>query len=297
MRSPGAPRMASSSASGTCRRPILRLSASTKTGPRRVQRRQSRQQLRFESLLRRLRLPGQVAQHRALVRGQFLEVQDLPAARGDGFQKAALAAASGAADDAETETLRQQRQLFYDVTAPGLVAALQSLCIPADFAQDVAEGAAALAAAPAIHQRPPAARLVQQVRFDVARDVLRHQRGAELLRLEGRNLFVQGADAGALFVVQHRHADRARQAVLGELARGARIDDGIEIGELCYRRQSPGQNFRHGFQAKFISRAALAAHSRRGRAVSVEPPPSDAGRRPGRHRGPSRRVPAGRAAA
>jgi hypothetical protein len=84
--------------------------------------------------------------------------------------------------------------------------------------------------------------------LDVVRDVPRHQCGAELLRLEGRHLFVQGADTGALLVVQHRQADRARQAVLGELARRARIDDGVEFGELCYRRHSLGQFFRHGIQ-------------------------------------------------
>jgi hypothetical protein len=140
---------------------------------------------------------------------------------------------------------RQQRQLFDDMLAPVLVAALDAMGIPADFPQDMGEGAAALAATPAIHQRPPALGLVEQAFLDVARDVLRHQRRAELLGLEHRNLLVEGADAGAFLVVQDRHADRAGQAVFGKLGRRASVDDGVELGELCYRRHALGQFFGH----------------------------------------------------
>jgi hypothetical protein len=137
--------------------------------------------------------------------------------------------------------------------APALVAALNAMRIPADLAQDMGEGPAALAAAPAIHQRPPVLRLVEQMLFDVARNVSRNQRRTEFFRLEHRDLLVQRADAGALLVIQHRHAEGARQAVFGEFARCARIDDGVKFGELCYRRHSLGQFFRHGVQAQCIS--------------------------------------------
>jgi hypothetical protein len=75
----------------------------------------------------------------------------------------------------------------------------------------------------------------------MARDVLRDQRRAELFRLEHRNLLVEGADPGAFLVIQHRHADRVGQVVFGKFGRCAGVDQGIEFGELCYRRHALGQ--------------------------------------------------------
>jgi hypothetical protein len=193
MRRPGAARMASSRVSGTCRRPILRLSASTNTGREGSSRDSGEQHLRFESpSAPAAAAPGRLPSTEPLCAASCLQVQHLGALRGEGFEQAALAAAGGAADDAEIQNARRQhRKLFDHVLAPGLVAALQAMRIPADFAQDVAEGAAALAAAPAIDQRPPGLRLVQKVALDVVGDVARDQRRTELLRLEGRDLLVE----------------------------------------------------------------------------------------------------------
>ena len=61
-----------------------------------------------------------------------------------------------------------------------------------------------------------------------------HQRGAELLRLEGRDLLVDRADAHALLVVEHRAGDRAGHVVLGEFGGRAHVDDLVKLGQLCY---------------------------------------------------------------
>ncbi len=70
--------------------------------------------------------------------------------------------------------------------------------------------------------------------LDVARDVFRHQRRAALLRIEGRDLLVKGADRGALGVVEHRAVDRAGHVVLGEFRRRAHVYDLVKPGQLCY---------------------------------------------------------------
>ena len=71
-------------------------------------------------------------------------------------------------------------------------------------------------------------RLVDHLALDVGGDVARHHRRTALLRGEGRDLLVLGADDAALVVVQRRPVDGAGQAVFGELALGARVDDGVE---------------------------------------------------------------------
>ncbi len=57
------------------------------------------------------------------------------------------------------------------------------------------------------------------------RDVLGHERPAESAGLEGRLLLVHGADHDALLVVEHGEIHRAGDVVLGELGRGAGVDD------------------------------------------------------------------------
>ena len=105
------------------------------------------------------------------------------------------------------------------------------------------KGAAALAAAPAIHQGPPAFGFVEQIDLDVSCYVFRDQRGADLLGFEHRYLLVKRADAGALLIVQHRHAQRIGQVIFGKFTRRAGIDDGIEFGELRDRRHALGKCF------------------------------------------------------
>src|SRR5579862_3845496 len=77
-------------------------------------------------------------------------------------------------------------------------------------------------------------------------DVFCHQRSAELLRVEGRDLLVDRADARALLVVEHRAGDRAGNVVLGELGGRARVDDGVE--------RAKGGGFGRQAQARFVMR-------------------------------------------
>jgi hypothetical protein len=57
------------------------------------------------------------------VAGEFLEIEYLFAARSDGLQDAALAAAGGAADDGERQPAGNLGEAFDDQSAIGLVAA------------------------------------------------------------------------------------------------------------------------------------------------------------------------------
>ena len=65
-----------------------------------------------------------------------------------------------------------------DMAPVGLVAAVELDRGPADLGQHVRHRAAAVAAAPAVDQRLPVARLVGERGFHVLRDVARHQRRA-----------------------------------------------------------------------------------------------------------------------
>ena len=71
----------------------------------------------------------------------------------------------------------------------------------------------------------------------MARDVAAHERRAEFLGIERRHLLVEGADAHALVIVQHRIVDRAGNVILGEFRFGARVDYLVKFGELCYGNQ------------------------------------------------------------
>ena len=188
----------------------------------------------LEHFLRGLEFVRQAAQYRALVCRQGFQVEHLRALCGEGFEQAALAAAGGASDDAIGVATRQIRQFCDDVAAVGLVAAFQRAGVPADLMQHVRHGAAALAAAPAIDQRAPAARLVEKARLDVPGDVARNQRRPDLLGGEGRVLLVERADAGALLVGEHRAIDRAGHVVFGEFGGRAHVYDLVKFVRLCY---------------------------------------------------------------
>ena len=75
-------------------------------------------------------------------------------------------------------TAAAARERRDDVPAVSLVPALELHGAPADLLQHVRERAAALAAAPAIDERRPLARLVAAMRLEDARDVARDDRGA-----------------------------------------------------------------------------------------------------------------------
>ena len=122
------------------------------------------------------------------------------------------------------------------MAAPALVAALQALGLPTDLAQNVGEGAAALAATPAVHQRCPALGLVGKQGLDVHGDIACHQHGAELAGVKGRHLLVQRAHGDALLVVQHRAVDGAGNMVFGKFGRAACIENCVERTELIHSR-------------------------------------------------------------
>jgi hypothetical protein len=161
----------------------------------------------IEALLAGLRAAGHGAEHRAAVPGQAFEIEGLCALRGQRMQQPGLAATGAAAQDAVAKALRQHLQLCTHHGAKGLVAALQLRAAKTDLAKEPGQRARALAAAPAIHQRQPFARLVGDPAIQVVGDVARHHRCAELARLQRRLLLVQRADNAALLVVQHRPVD------------------------------------------------------------------------------------------
>src|SRR5882672_4805917 len=160
---------------------------------------------------------------------QLFEVQYLFAGALQGLEIAALAAPRRTVDHDEAEGRRQSFQLGDHPFSVGPVTTLQGLRVPADLAQDVRHRAGALAAAPAVDQRAPMAVLAAEQGLDVPRDVLREERGAELARVELRDLLVEGADRGALGVVQNWRGDRAGDVVFGVFGGRAGVDDRVKL--------------------------------------------------------------------
>ena len=244
----GAARIAAISASATRRSPIFLLSLSTKTSRVGVEAAQRAPDARVELLLRRLLAAGDEAEHRAAVIGERFQVEDLRSLRGEGAEQPALARARRPADDAPAKSRRQLGELGDDGAAEIAVAAVEDMDAKADLIEHRRERAAALAAAPAVDERRPLARLVEHVPLDVAGDVARHQRRAALLRVERRHLRVLGADRHPLGVVERGPVDRAGQPILGELARRACVDDGVEAAQVGDRvgGSDPNQRQRKG---------------------------------------------------
>src|SRR3981189_466440 len=134
---------------------------------------------------------------------ELLQVQYFFARALQGLEVAALAATRRTVDHDEAEGRRQNFQLGDDPFSVGPVTTLERLRFPADFAQDVRHRARALAAAPAVDERAPAAVLAAEQGLDVTANVLREERGAELARVEGRDLLVESTNRGALGVAQN----------------------------------------------------------------------------------------------
>ena len=169
---------------------------------------------------------------------QAFEVEHLCSCGGERLQQPRLAAAGAAAHDAQRQPRRQQVELLDDSAAKRLVAAFEHVAAKADLVEEPGERARALAAAPAVDQRPPLARFVERLAFEVRRDVARDHCRADLARLEVGDLAVLGADNAPLVVAQHRPVDGAGQVVLRVLALAARVDHGVEPVEL--RHGVPG---------------------------------------------------------
>ena len=161
-----------------------------------------------------------------------LQVQHLRAGGRQRAQEAALAAAGDPADDLEAQGRGRFVQALQHEAPVGPVAPLELPDPPADAAEDLRHAAGALPAAPAVDQRAPFPGTVVELFLQVARDVARHQRRAGFPGRERGHLLVQGADAGAFGVVEHRGGDRAGHAVERVFRRRAHVDDGVEGVEV-----------------------------------------------------------------
>src|SRR4029453_7287273 len=177
-------------------------------------------------------LAGQVAQQRSAMFRERFEVEHLGVDRIERVQQTALAGAGESTDDLETESRGQGFELRNDVPAPRSIASFELDGAPSDLVQKVNERAAALAAAPAIDDRRPAARLARDRTFEHRRDVARDDRRPRTLGGESRFLRVHRPDAGAFDIVQHRSVLGARDMILCKF-RGRADVDAIQIrGEL-----------------------------------------------------------------
>src|SRR5216117_1481144 len=196
-----------------------------------IERRKRGEELALEPFLRGLRAIGEVAQNRAAMRGELLQVECLFARALQVLEVAALAASRRAVDHDEPEVMWESLQFLHHPSSVSPVAALEGFCVPADLAQDVRHRARALAAAPAVDERAPTAVLAAEQRLDVPRDVLRQQRGAELAGIELRDLLVERANRGALGVVERWRRDRAGDVVFGVFCGRAGVHDRVELRE------------------------------------------------------------------
>jgi hypothetical protein len=177
----------------------------------------------LEGFLRGLRDTGKFAQQRAAVTRDCLEVERLCAFRRQRSEEPALARAGEAAQDHEPKTRRQRLELTDDVPAIGAIAAVKLHRAPADLDQYMREGTAALSAAPAVDQRLPVTRFIGERAVQHCRDVSRDERRPEPASLEG-GADVQGADAGALLIVEHGQIHRAGKMIERELRGAAHVD-------------------------------------------------------------------------
>src|SRR5436309_7137464 len=109
-----------------------------------------------EHLLRGLRLARKLAEQRAAVAGEALQIQHLRALRRKRGEEPALAAPGGSAYHPEPETLRRPIELRHDFATVRPVPALEGGSVPADLAQHVGHCRRALPAAPAVDEGTPA---------------------------------------------------------------------------------------------------------------------------------------------
>src|SRR5439155_15074070 len=100
------------------------------------------EQLALEIFLRRLRRARHVAQQRAAMTGDSLEIEYLCTLRGKRGQQTRFAATGETTDEPEAESLRMRCQRRNDVPAVCAIAAVELRCAPAEFAQHVHQGEA-----------------------------------------------------------------------------------------------------------------------------------------------------------
>src|ERR1022692_1579726 len=166
-----------------------------------------------------------------------LEIENLRAFHRECGEEPAFTRSGEAAQDHETIARGKHFQPADHMPAIRSVAAVELHRTPADLVQDVGERAAALSAAPAIDQRFPVARLVGERTVEHRGDVSCHERRAQPARLEC-GTGVQGADAGALGVVEHRQIHCTGNVIVRELRRASHID---AVGEGVKRVDAHAQ--------------------------------------------------------
>ena len=160
--------------------------------------------------------------------GQTFEVQYLTARCGQCFEEPGFAGPGLPGDNPKPKPRRIGFKLCHHVLPVALVTALQRVRQEADFGQHERHRPRTLPPTPAIDQRPEPAGFVHEVGFDVPGEIARDQRRADLPRLEGRVLLVEGADLGTLLVAQGRKRHGTGDMIVLELGWRADVDDGVE---------------------------------------------------------------------
>src|SRR6185369_727018 len=181
------------------------------------------QEIGFEFLLRGLWRARNLAQQRAAMLCDALQIERLRACVGQRPEKLTLAGTGQGAYHPEAVPCRLHGEPRDDMAAVRAVTAVELYGPPSDLVQHMRDRAAALSAAPAIDQRLPFARLLGEYGLQHFRDVARDQRRTEPARLERRGC-VHGADPGTLVVVEDRMIARPGNMVLGEFGRATDVD-------------------------------------------------------------------------
>ena len=188
----------------------------------------------FESFLTGLGRAGEIAEDRAAMMGQAFQIDHLFALGSERVQQGGLAGPRLAVDQHDVRGMAGLQRGDH-LAPPGAITALDQRRLPAHRSEHQSHGLRPHAAAPAIDQRFEVLGAVCQRRLQVPGDIARDQGRAHAPRLEGGDLGVVGADAGAFGVVQNGQVDGAGQVVLGKLGRGAHIDDDIEAFQFLRR--------------------------------------------------------------
>jgi hypothetical protein len=170
-----------------------------------------------------LRVVGQIAQERTAA-GHGFEVEHLRSHAGERGDQPALAGSCQSAHDVVAKRPGRRYEARNTCRRYGAIAAIELCGAPADFVQHMDERTAALAAAPAIDEGAQSRGFAAKDVSSIAAMLRATMAAPARLRGERRVLCVQGADANALGVAQHRMARRARQVVFGKLGRTAHVD-------------------------------------------------------------------------
>ena len=178
--------------------------------------------------------------------GKRLQVQHLRSLGLQSLQQPGFTRACGAANHPVIVACSQLRQISHQRRPEGLVATIDQRHPETDLVQDQRQRTAAFAAAPAIHQRLPVARLVQHLALNVGRNVLGDQRGADFFGLELADLLVTRADDFSLLVVQAGPVDGARQMVLRVFVLAAGVNHVAVIPQSGQCRFGRYANQAHG---------------------------------------------------